>query len=44
LNKNLKDRAILDCATATAVAQAGIMGFKPQWVSKAMKNVKAAKL
>ncbi|HJT24858.1 MAG TPA: PfkB family carbohydrate kinase [bacterium] len=44
LDKNLKDRAILACATATAVAQAGIMGFKPNLVSKLFKNIKMVKL
>lgn len=39
-NKNLKDRAILACATATAVAQMGIMGFAPQRVLKLSNKVK----
>ncbi len=43
-NKNLKDRAALACATATSVAQMGIMGFKPQMVSKLVKSVKVKKV
>ncbi len=42
-NKNLKDRANLACATATAVAQTGIMGFNPQMVSKLIQGVKVTK-
>lgn len=44
LNKNIRDRAVLACATATAVAQTGIMGFKSTLVSKLIKKIKVAKL
>lgn len=43
-NKSLKDRAILACATATAVAQSGIMDFDPRLVSRLVKNVKVKKV
>jgi 1-phosphofructokinase len=39
-NKNLRDRAVLACATATAVVQSGIMGFNPRLASKLLKNIK----
>lgn len=44
LNKPFRERAVLACATATAVAQAGIMGFKSQLVSKLVKSVKVKKI
>ncbi len=43
-NKSLKDRAVLACATATAVAQMGIMGFKASAVSKWLRSVKVKKV
>jgi len=42
-NKKLRDRAVLACATATAVAQTGITGFKPQMVDSLVKKIRTTK-
>lgn len=39
IKNGLKDRAVLACAAATAVAQSGIMGFTPKLALKLMKSV-----
>ncbi len=44
LNKSLRDRALLACATATAVARTGIMNFESTMVSKLMRQVKVSKV
>lgn len=43
-NKNLKNRAILACATATAVAQTGVMNFNPKFITKLGREIKVTTL